>query len=267
MENILNIKGISSLDFDAYNFIIDKDEAKFITLKINDISIYICNSHEMVLYPWSKFSNINLITVDSHSDTKVAFNFNNCNNESKKDYTYVNTTTIKKFEKTIETLRNDEHISAAYHKGYISTIYTFVRNYSMNSDMEINYYKIKEYDSFDTVIKIINQELSEIDEYILDIDLDFFCCKHNIISNQMLHKKPKLITIALEPEFSMKCQNSYAYNKLKEKGVSPHNNCTGEMCSYYDALDKKYSSDHCCNYTNYNCLMDCLNMLDKLLSN
>lgn len=266
MAIIKKINGINDLTKEAYGFLDDDKLSNFIQLSINDIQVYIFNNHKMTLFPWSNHKKMNLITVDYHSDTCKAFRYYNCDTNDKKTANDISTLSLEIFENSIVDLKNDEHISVALNHGYISTVYTMIRNYSNNLAFDVSYFTYNEDKNFNDVVFDINNILNtDGSDFILDIDLDFFCCKENIFSNMKLVKKPSIVTIALEPHYTKERQSRYAYNKLHEEECYPKNNCKGIDCIYYNAKDENTDSLECCTYENYDCLIEMLNVLTKIL--
>ena len=210
-------------------------------LEINNKKLYIVENHHEVLEAWEKYKNqkINVITLDTHTDTKLCF----------ENYCYHNTTTSSTIlinnynnntidiKNIISKLKNDEHIDFAVRSGIVNKVFVISYNTSYSignanifSEEPNNYNNqlIIEYNNFTTLTsedsyihsrtialtpKVLNDAtnyFSSLDKnyankYILDIDLDYICTMYafdeDLSKFKELIKNAELITIAKEPSF------------------------------------------------------------------
>ncbi|MDY0051008.1 MAG: UPF0489 family protein [Aliarcobacter sp.] len=209
-------------------------------LKIKNKKIYIVENHHEVLEAWEiyKNQNFNVITLDTHTDTKLCF----------ENYCYHNTTTSNiliynynnnyiDIKDIITKLKNDEHIDFAVKSGIVNKVFVISYNTSYNmsntnifSEEPTNYNNqpIIEYDNFTTLTcedsyihsrtialtpKVLNDAtnyFSSLDKnyankYILDIDLDYICTMYafdeDLSEFKNLIKNAEIITIAKESSF------------------------------------------------------------------
>ena len=210
-------------------------------LEINNKKLYIVENHHEVLEAWEKYKNqkINVITLDTHTDTKLCF----------ENYCYHNTTTSSTIlinnynnntidiKNIISKLKNDEHIDFAVRSGIVNKVFVISYNTSYSignanifSEEPNNYNNqlIIEYNNFTTLTsedsyihsrtialtpKVLNDAtnyFSSLDKnyankYILDIDLDYICTMYafdeDLSKFKELIQNAELITIAKEPSF------------------------------------------------------------------
>ena len=214
-------------------------------LEINKKKLYIVENHHEVLEAWGiyKNQNLNVITLDTHTDTKLCF----------ENYCYHNNTTSNilinnynnnsiDIKNIISKLKNDEHIDFAVRSGIVNKVFVISYNTSNNmsntnifSEEPTNYNNqpIIEYNNFTTLTcedsyihsrtialtpKVLNDAtnyFSSLDKnyankYILDIDLDYICTMYafdeDLSEFKNLIKNAQIITIAKEPSF-VKCEN------------------------------------------------------------
>ena len=201
--------------------------------------IYIVEKHHEVLEAWEKYQGYNIITLDTHKDTQLCFTGKNLDREQGiNDYKNSN----KSIAQIIENLKNDEHIDFATRSGMISKVFTITHDVSSNKNenpntcnkdgIEQNGYKeepIIQYKNVDYVNNnyptegtytytrihalsnnILNDAISFfkgidsncLDQYILDIDLDYICTMYAFDTDltvlKSLIKNAAAITIAKE---------------------------------------------------------------------
>lgn len=211
---------------------------------ISGKEVYVFESHKYAIYPWAKARQestapLDLITLDYHTDTRDPFymasivDFVSQRRDMSIVANYLNTidyNNISSIDYVIDNLKYDEHITTAIEKDIINN--TFVITHSCMSD---GYYRnvyhtyFGEYSKDDVLedfflvsklayfmdkgleIFIENGHVKFKNDYILDIDLDYFntarsiepICKE-IISD--LIKNAKIITIAKESSCVKKCK-------------------------------------------------------------
>lgn len=201
--------------------------------------IYIVERHHEVLEAWEKYQGYKVITLDSHTDTKVCFIGKNLNREQGiNDYKNSN----KSIAQIIENLKNDEHIDFATSSGMISKVFTITHDVSSNKNenpntcnkdgIEQNGYKEEPIIQYKNVDYVNNNYPTEgtytytrihalsydflsnaisfferidpncLDQYILDIDLDYICTMYAFDTDltvlKSLIKNADAITIAKE---------------------------------------------------------------------
>lgn len=201
--------------------------------------IYIVEKHHEILEAWEKYKRYNVITLDSHTDTKVCFIGKNLNREQEiKDYK----NSSKSIVQIIGNLKNDEHIDFATRSGMISKVFTITHDVSSNKNenpntcnkdgIEQNGYKEEPIIQYKNVDYVNNNYPTEgtytytrihalsddflsnaisffkgidsncLDQYILDIDLDYICTMYAFDTDltvlKSLIKNAAAITIAKE---------------------------------------------------------------------
>ena len=201
---------------------------------INDKEVFVCEEHHHVLIHWHKFKTRQpyLLTIDHHTDLHKCFqNFlhYNANVDTRKE---IKNELIQKIERgdtdTILKLKHDEHIDASINAGFFKKALVFCDD-SYNSKPKRVYYingnvtyenepiivNSRLYDDYDLSISddymkyhFKKFELclpmdSWVDNFVLDIDLDFFKTSKSIetINNnffKFLVSKSISITIAKE---------------------------------------------------------------------
>ena len=209
-------------------------------LEINNKKLYIVENHHEVLEAWEKYKNqkINVITLDTHTDTKLCFE-NYCYHNNTTSNILINNYNNNRIEikNIISKLKNDEHIDFAVRSGIVNKVFVISYNTSNNmsntnifSEEPNNYNNqlIIEYNNFTTLTsedsyihsrtialtpKVLNDAtnyFSSLDKnyankYILDIDLDYICTMYafdeDLSKFKELIKNAELITIAKEPSF------------------------------------------------------------------
>jgi len=201
--------------------------------------IYIVEKHHEVLEAWEKYQGYNIITLDTHKDTQLCFTGKNLNREQGiNDYKNSN----KSIAQIIENLKNDEHIDFATRSGMISKVFTITHDVSSNKNenpntcnkdgIEQNGYKEEPIIQYKNVDYVNNNYPTEgtytytrihalsddflsnaisffkgidsncLDQYILDIDLDYICTMYAFDTDltvlKSLIKNAAAITIAKE---------------------------------------------------------------------
>ncbi len=215
-------------------------------INVNNKKIFICEEHHHVLYFWEKYkeSTPSLISFDHHTDTHLAFTNHLGNKPIENDPKQKGL--IEKVKKVdlgvILKLKNDEHIDAAIKAGFLSKALIYAegsyysdpkRIYTINGNTDyenqpiiINPVYIDNYDNAieDSTLKPefnrFTYCLSEsiwANNYILDIDLDFFkTCKSINPKNYSFFKQLInnciAISIAKESKFVNAWKNEYDKN-------------------------------------------------------
>lgn len=201
--------------------------------------IYIVEKHHEVLEAWEKYQGYNIITLDTHKDTQLCFTGKNLDREQGiNDYKNSN----KSIAQIIENLKNDEHIDFATRSGMISKVFTITHDVSSNKNenpntcnkdgIEQNGYKEEPIIQYKNVDYVNNNYPTEgtytytrihalsddflsnaisffkgidsncLDQYILDIDLDYICTMYAFDTDltvlKSLIKNAAAITIAKE---------------------------------------------------------------------
>lgn len=209
-------------------------------LEINKKKLYIVENHHEVLEAWEiyKNQNLNVITLDTHTDTKLCFE-NYCYHNNTTSNILINNYNNNSIEikNIISKLKNDEHIDFAVRSGIVNKVFVISYNTSNNmsntnifSEEPTNYNNqpIIEYNNFTTLTyedsyihsrtialtpKVLNDAInyfSSLDKnyankYILDIDLDYICTMYafdeDLSEFKSLIKNAEIITIAKEPYF------------------------------------------------------------------
>lgn len=237
------------------------------TLNINQKEVFICDKHNEVLFLWEKYrlTKPYLISFDHHTDTHIAFQ-----NKTYHDKLDSNKLLIENLKggdnDLILDLKNDEHIDAAIECGFIEKALLFTVD-STNSKREniINISNYEEYNDSKKIIinhnlcchteisiesSILEEEFDRFklcinpevwtDNYILDIDLDFFHYRSSIeVENyEFFHKLirgSKAITIAREPiwidKWKIEFDNELSVEFLEKKIL----NIITEATKYYDS--------------------------------
>lgn len=200
-------------------------------IEINKKEIFICDNHNEVLFLWEKYRLIKpyIVSFDHHTDTHTAFQYkvyhDRLSSNDKLIYDLKNGDTS-----LIHELKNDEHIDAAVKSGFITKALLFtVDSTNAKRDDIINISDYKDYDETKKIIvnhnlcchtevsidsEVLREEFKRFElcvnkkvwkeNYILDIDLDFFHYKKSIeVENydffNDLIREAKAITIAREP--------------------------------------------------------------------
>ncbi len=189
------------------------------------IPVYIFESHNQALPAWGTVCSrigepLNLITFDTHNDTRAPFNKIICENGGNPDDGIKSSMIVRElgkyrywaddfdFEDVLKLsyqIENDEHIKTAYDFGYLKSYCVIHRE---DADGFENYdnrlgYQCKYFDS----VGIDWEWLNCIEEPIaLDFDLDFFVRRNDfdeVLSRriQSLIHRATVITIAKEESF------------------------------------------------------------------
>ena len=201
--------------------------------------IYIVEKHHEVLEAWEKYQGYNIITLDTHKDTQLCFTGKNLDREQGiNDYKNSN----KSIAQIIENLKNDEHIDFATSSGIINKVFTITHDVSSNKNenpntcnkdgIKQNGYKEEPIIQYKNVDYVNNNYPTEgtytytrihalsddflsnaisffkeidsncLDQYILDIDLDYICTMYAFDTDltvlKSLIKNAAAITIAKE---------------------------------------------------------------------
>ncbi|MBP1222355.1 hypothetical protein [Flavobacterium sp. 1355] len=213
-------------------------------LELNGKRIFICERHHHVLKFWSEFKLLNpyLLSFDHHTDTNKAFqHYIHHNRHPEQSFE------IQQFDLLSGIIENDviainklthaEHIDAAIKTGIIKkaliysedNIYGKPEIYTINGDENYNGQLIIINNNYEDPAVVISTETLEsnfrkfdlcisredwIDNFILDIDLDFFkSTKAFVHSNlsflKQLIDKSIAISIATEPIFIKSWQAQY----------------------------------------------------------
>lgn len=208
-------------------------------LQINGKDVYIFESHNMALPVWGTYSNrlntnFNLVTFDSHTDTRPPFcaeviDKTGRYDESNRECVEREILEGKYFEKenfcfedvfkiACQYLKNDEHILTASYFGYIKS-YTVICDLD---EFEAEGYEREDLNSGYNASYYVRRQQSEI-EYndietplILDFDLDYFinneCIDNNFKESIVpLIEKATVITIAKEEEYFNSCKEQDGY--------------------------------------------------------
>ncbi|MBE5893378.1 MAG: hypothetical protein E7286_08340 [Lachnospiraceae bacterium] len=223
-----------------------EDCSMYTHLQIKNKDVYIFEAHNMALPVWGTYSDryqteFNLITFDSHTDTRTPFTAevisrSNDFEVSPKHPVVKDILKGKHYKKdefcfedvfkiALQYVRNDEHILTADYFGYIK---------SYNVICDLDDFEAKGYESDDRVRGydakyFVREQQSKINyndielPIILDFDLDYFI-HDNCINEELkkaiapLVKNATLITIAKEPEYFEQCkmQNDYTNKKALE---------------------------------------------------
>lgn len=201
---------------------------------INEKEVFVCEEHHHVLLHWHKFKSKRpyLLTFDHHTDVHDCFQNFLYYNARGKNYDSEKFELIKKLEvndiDTILKLKHDEHIDASIKAGFFQKAFVFCDD-SYNSQPKSIYYingnvnydnepiiiNSRLFDEFDLSISDDNLKNhfrkfdlciprnSWINNFILDIDLDFFKTRKSIETTdnvffKYLLNKALTITIAKE---------------------------------------------------------------------
>ena len=207
-------------------------------IQIANKDIYIFDSHNMALPVWGTYSSrnnaeFNLVTFDSHTDTRPAFATEILN---RTDFHFESERRIAKeilkgkhyrtddfdfedvFKISCNYVMNDEHIMTAEYFGYIKSYYIIC---------DLDAFEAKSYERDDQVSGYSAQyftreqqsqiKYEDIDmPLILDFDLDYFI-SDNCIDDKFVQaitplvKNATVITIAREPEYFEKCKKQQSY--------------------------------------------------------
>lgn len=132
-------------------------------LEINKKKLYIVENHHEVIEAWEiyKNQNLNVITLDTHTDTKLCFE-NYCYHNNTTSNILINNYNNNRIEikNIISKLKNDEHIDFAVRSGIVNKVFVISYNTSNNmsntnifSDEPTNYNNqpIIEYNNFTTL--------------------------------------------------------------------------------------------------------------------
>jgi hypothetical protein len=221
-------------------------------LKIKDKTIYIVDKHQYMLPLWGSLSIENdksyvLVSIDYHPDTNPPFYQESLYDAIKKDdinaeslakkiiirkIEKIDRDNIENLVKISDRLSNDEHINTALSLNYLSD-YHMINCMDKHKYEKGTHYKVsKEYFSLleDKMFESINFSIPN-QEFILDIDLDYFSKKNsfnpannNII--KMLIKKSKIITIARSKKY-------FEYLKDDDFNINECENLIIEMIKKY----------------------------------
>ena len=202
--------------------------------QIKGKDVYIFDSHNMALPVWGMYSHrmnmaFNLVTFDSHTDTRLPFTAevtaNSYDNIIRPTHPVIKKILKgKKYKKSefsfedvfklaVSYVKNDEHIQTADFFGYIK---------SYNVICGLDDFEARSYERDDRVMGYdaryyIRKDLKEVDlsyvdvPIILDFDLDYFIwegCFSDTFENIIapLVKNATVITIAREPNFFDECK-------------------------------------------------------------
>ena len=216
----------------AYDF--ETYVSTYQTLTCNDKPIVIFESHNMAFPVWGCISShlqkeLNLITLDTHADTRPPFARELVNNYShvigepgivfKKDVLSKyncfrnNFSCEDAYRLAVDYIAHDEHIQTACYFRYIDKHFIFCdldpyeregrQDMDRNDGFDATYYAKNDIQS----LSHQDLELMSKEQYILDIDLDYFTSK-SLFENQTLIsnltpiiQNATCITIAKEPKY------------------------------------------------------------------
>lgn len=167
----------------------------FIRKKLWNTDVFIFDNHNHALFFWYKAykeslikKGIDIIHIDQHSDLNEAEVEIDLNKEEDIDYIWNYT-------------------------NYVLNVGNYIKP-SLNSGLIKNFYRIK------TQKALLEKEFENIDNYILNIDMDFWAEEMEWVDQKVLKRKlnnliskADLLTIATSPFF---IQQSKAIEKLKE---------------------------------------------------
>lgn len=212
------------------------DKCSFYTNPFKDV--YYFDTHNKAFSVWGTYANkigksMELVTFDSHADTRTAGALYICKNTDDgviykdnpewKHFLSMFNLKINNFNfedafRFMLQIGNNEQIKAAYDLGYFNSLNIFTRyeeciweGFEREDQIEgynISYYLVHEYESDADALEKICQSAAPV---ALDIDLDFFVEPFDFESLlgkyiKKLIKKATVITIATEPEYFESCK-------------------------------------------------------------
>lgn len=214
--------------------------------QIKGKDVYIFDSHNMALPVWGTYSNrmneaFNLVTFDSHTDTRPPFTAeivaNSYDNDIRPNHPVIKKILKGKnykrsvfsfedvFKLTCDYIQNDEHIQTADFFGYLKSYNVICGLDAFEAEGYEHDDRVMGYDARYYIRKNLREvDLGHVDEpVILDFDLDYFIgegCFSDSFEKIItpLVNKASVITIAREPEFFDECKimDDFTWEKALE---------------------------------------------------